>query len=404
MRYAIAATAICACALLAPTPIATAQTSGTENPEYEWELRGTRWKFSNSDVSLEGILVKPPGEGPFPALILSHGLGGSAAGLLGRAETFAHAGFVCIATDYTHAGRGKMRQASNGASPENIGRAMRCLQILKGLDYVHEERIGAWGFSMGALVTIGLAAQASDELCAVAISAGGIREGSTSPYPSVDTATKIKTPLCIVHGSDDERVEVESSKLLAETLSESGTRCERHVFGGVSHVEILGHMEANQKILDWLTQAAGLEPARFALKGDGGPGQRPRGRPARPSAGSQRRPPFAFEQFANRHDANRDTKVTRAEFTGQARFFSHLDANGDDVITAADFDASIRQPTAQTGAASSWNPIPNGSTPTDRHHHPRHTRRFPVGRSTVTSVTSSIYRRVMRRTLKIGIP
>ncbi len=50
-----------------------------------------------------------------------------------------------------------------------------------------------------------------------------------------------------------------------------------------------------------------------------------------------RRGRFTFEQFATRHDANRDDKVEQAEFKGVPRVFRWLDQNGDGIVTTDEF-------------------------------------------------------------------
>src|SRR5438552_9967835 len=70
---------------------------------------GATWVF-RSDVGgvhydLQGVLLKPQGSGSFPAVVISHGLGGSADGYASRvARVMVGWGLVCIATNYTHAG------------------------------------------------------------------------------------------------------------------------------------------------------------------------------------------------------------------------------------------------------------------------------------------------------------
>src|SRR4051812_45020411 len=75
------------------------------NPE---AAGGATWHFRDvvdgTQYDLTGVLLKPPGPGPFPAVLLSHGSDGSAAllaSLLG--PTMVQWGLVCIATNYTHA-------------------------------------------------------------------------------------------------------------------------------------------------------------------------------------------------------------------------------------------------------------------------------------------------------------
>jgi len=49
--------------------------------------------------------------------------------------------------------------------------------------------------------------------------------------------------------------------------------------------------------------------------------------------------PFAWDEFAERHDVNGDGQVTEEELIQTMDVFDRLDANGDGVITEADFEA-----------------------------------------------------------------
>src|SRR4051812_6163353 len=49
-------------------------------------------------LTVKGIFLKPSGKGPFPAILISHGLGGNARGFgLPKAKDFVKLGYVCIA-------------------------------------------------------------------------------------------------------------------------------------------------------------------------------------------------------------------------------------------------------------------------------------------------------------------
>lgn len=149
-------------------------------------LDGERFIFDDGTLIFRGILVTPEGQGPLPAVIISHGLGASGE-QFGRpkAREFVKWGFVCIAPDYAHSNpRGDRKDF--GASAENIRRAKKCLDILESLPIVDSKRICAYGNSMGAFLTIGLAAEYPDRLAAAAITAGGIVPGSGFPAPSKD--------------------------------------------------------------------------------------------------------------------------------------------------------------------------------------------------------------------------
>src|SRR5436190_14453421 len=97
-----------------------------------WTLIGM---FDGTSVDLQGILLKPRGRGPFPAVVLSHPAGGTAQSY-GRelGAVMRKWGLVCIAADYTHA-RGVARAApetllEQGASPTNTFRAHAAVTVL----------------------------------------------------------------------------------------------------------------------------------------------------------------------------------------------------------------------------------------------------------------------------------
>ena len=183
---------------------------------------------------MTGILVKPDGKGPFPAILISHGMGSSAASFaLNKARVMVKWGLVCIAVDYTHAKGGDRTQA--GASAENLRRAMACLEILRNLGCVDMKRVCAYGNSMGAFLTIGLAAHAPEQIAAAAITAGGIAPLEGVPAPSTAAAQRVRAPLLILHGTADSTVPPERSALLQQTLDRSGVPCQRRLFDGVGH-------------------------------------------------------------------------------------------------------------------------------------------------------------------------
>lgn len=175
-----------------------------------FQLDGQRWTHRDGAFSMQGIFMKPEGNGPFPAVLISHGLGGNAQGFgMLKAREMVQWGMVCIAPDYTHAG-GAGDRSLWGASAENIHRARTCLEILRGLPYVDGQRLAAYGHSMGGFVTIGLASTEKDLLKAAAITGSGVALASGQPASSVDAAKTIRTPFLMLHGANDTRCALNS--------------------------------------------------------------------------------------------------------------------------------------------------------------------------------------------------
>ncbi|MBI5685049.1 MAG: alpha/beta hydrolase [Verrucomicrobia bacterium] len=207
-------------------------------------LDGERWTCEAGGQSFSGILLKPDGNGPFPAVLISHGLGGSAESFgLNKAREMVKWGLVCIAPNYTHNVRGSARGGGQrgehppdyGASEENIRRARACVEILRGLPYVDGKRIAAYGHSMGGFVTIGLAATAPDLLKAAAITGSGVAPRAGHPAPAAELAVKIRAPFLILHGGSDPVVRPEQSASLKEALDRNRVPNERRVFDGEGH-------------------------------------------------------------------------------------------------------------------------------------------------------------------------
>ena len=253
--------------------------SPSSAPKIEnFQRTGERWTCTADGRLLSGVLLKPEGKGPFAGIVLSHGLGGNAQNIArSRGTELVRAGFVCIATDYTHAGKGRgpaggrantsdVDFAQAGARPENIRRALACLEILRQQKEVDVHRLAAYGHSMGAFVTIALAA-ATDRLAAAAISSGGVQttKASTSAAPTTNVAAQVRVPFLILQGALDQTVPPESSARFKQVLDENKVPNERRVFDDVGHnVPTERTEEMNCLLREWFTKYGVLHPTESA--------------------------------------------------------------------------------------------------------------------------------------------
>ena len=251
-----------------------------QTPKIEgFKLSGEQWTCMADGKPLSGMLLKPEGAGPFPAIVLSHGLGGNAQMMMRtRGSELVKWGFVCIATDYTHAGKGGGGRGGDrsgvdfsqaGARPENIRRGLACLEILRQMKVVDPKRIALYGHSMGAFVTIALAAAASDKIAAAAITSGGVQtaKGSTAAAPTMNVAAQVRVPFLILQGEKDTTVPPESSELYKQELDKNNVPNERQVFGGVGHsVPTERTDEVDRLMRDWFTKHGVLSAAADAAR------------------------------------------------------------------------------------------------------------------------------------------
>jgi dienelactone hydrolase len=243
-----------------PTPIPppTADFALAGDPESEggaaWTLRGI---VNGAMVDLRGVLLKPTGAGPFAAVVISHGFGGSARQFSTQMGREMRAwGLVVIATDYTHAGGGPTGAPGGGndfgGSAANVVRAAATLEVLARLGYADLRRVAAHGHSMGAFVTTAFAAVHGDRLRVASHTAGGVRlDGipfAAAPGPA--QAAVIRTPYQWHHGDRDEVVPLVMDQLLESTFERSGVPHEGHVYAGEGH-DIARHSEVLTRIRAW---------------------------------------------------------------------------------------------------------------------------------------------------------
>ena len=245
-----------------PDPLAGFTLSGDPS-----SANGATWTYRQQvegvSYDLQGILLKPQGPGPFPAVIISHGAGGNAGGY-GRAiaRVMVDWGLVCIATNYTHAGGvaigapGTSNDA--GASTANVQRARRMVGILGGLGYVDVSRIALHGHSMGAFVTAATAGAFPDLFRAATHTAGGIRPDFVSaPAPTESQVAGIRAPYQMHHGDRDFVVLLLADQLMDAVLTARGVDHELVIYPGADHDDVSQNPTMLARVRAWY-QAKGL--------------------------------------------------------------------------------------------------------------------------------------------------
>ena len=192
-------------------------------PAFTFSWGGTNFTYSDSQRTFTGIMLKPAGAGPFSAVIINHGAGGTATGYsLMKAREMSPWGLVCIAPTLTHVAGGETNAPNMGHCPENIARAVACANVLAGLGYVDTNRVAVFGHSMGAFATIGDSASLSNRIRTAIITAGGAipdSAGNTNAAPTVTEASSIRTPFLMFHCDADPVVPPARSQLFQQMLN-----------------------------------------------------------------------------------------------------------------------------------------------------------------------------------------
>ena len=115
--------------------------------------------YPSGEVTVSGVLLRPRGKGPFPAVVLNHGyiepsIYVTGQGLMREQDYLARAGFVVLHTDYRgHAGSDPASERSRETRLGYTRDTINAVQAVKKERYVDPDRVAMLGRSMGGGVT-----------------------------------------------------------------------------------------------------------------------------------------------------------------------------------------------------------------------------------------------------------
>jgi dienelactone hydrolase len=157
---------------------------------------------------MEAAVARPPGDGPFPAVILLHGRHGFGHQYVQLAQELARGGLLAVAACWFSRGDGPGSRfvtpiacpngppMPGGGSPEALAIVRALVQATRTLPSVRADRVGLFGHSRGGGATLNYVLNMSDVQAAI-IDSGG--------YPTrlVERADQIKAPILMLHGQAD---------------------------------------------------------------------------------------------------------------------------------------------------------------------------------------------------------
>jgi dienelactone hydrolase len=223
---------------------------------------GATWTFKDTvagvDYDLTGVLFKPTGVGPFPAVVLSHGSDGSAAFLASLvAPTMVQWGLVCIGVNYTHAvgvPLGSPGTSSEvGASAANVLRAHMAHELLRRLGYVDMSRVAHHGHSLGAYLGVAAIAAYPADYIVASHTGGGVRPDFivAGPAPTVAEARLIRIPYQAHHGDADGEVALSYDQRLDSVLTSTQVDHQLVIYPGAGHLDVRSSAQTLSLIHDW---------------------------------------------------------------------------------------------------------------------------------------------------------
>ncbi len=184
--------------------------------------------FSAADLRLEGVLHLPAGNGPFPAVVISHPhplYGGDMDNNVVRAIASAlhEASMAVLRFNFRGVGRSQGDFGDGLGEQEDLRSALAFLSSQAGVD---PDRIGLAGYSFGAKVALSIALL-DQRLAALAL---------VSPFTSDeewDQLTNAGFPTLVISGGEDDFISPHRLRRLSEAVPPGSVECE--IVPGVDH-------------------------------------------------------------------------------------------------------------------------------------------------------------------------
>lgn len=222
----------------APAPGATriVWEASTTLPKLTVDVSAGTATFTGSKT-VSGLFFKPSGNGPFPAILMVHGLGGIGDREKSYGALLAEQGYVVFIPDYFSPLGLTVNQFDREAfwitytepSKVVLGQA---LESLKSLTYVSPDRIGVLGFSMGGYFVYLLATR-NDVRAAVSYY-GAYPRNATYTFKT-DIVEQLKAPLLRFQGDADTEVRISDANKAQELMISNGKQGEYIVYPGEGH-------------------------------------------------------------------------------------------------------------------------------------------------------------------------
>jgi carboxymethylenebutenolidase len=202
-----------------------------------WAAEGKVVSYRSGDETVSAMLYTPPGNGPFPALIAIHAIGGLDDWVKQQASRLADSGYIALAVDLY---RGKVASGSDDRMPEareivrNVPAVRRerdlqaAFQFLLTRPDVIKDHIGAIGWCMGGSSAIRLASLEPALKVAVAHYPTSVPKDSAS-------LSKINAAVLLVLGAKDTIFPLESGHSLEQQMKSLGKKVVTVVYQDAGH-------------------------------------------------------------------------------------------------------------------------------------------------------------------------
>jgi carboxymethylenebutenolidase len=193
---------------------------------------GSQVTYKSGDETVTGMLYKPSGNGPFPAIVVIHEWWGLNDWVKEQASKLADQGYVTLAID--------LYRSKVATSPEEAHELMRGVPddratrdllaasaYLRSLKDVKPDKVGSIGWCMGGGYSLNLAIN-DPKLAATVINYGHLAT-------EADTLKKINAPILGLFGGLDKGIPPADVERFAEQLKKLGKSVETKIYPDAGH-------------------------------------------------------------------------------------------------------------------------------------------------------------------------
>jgi dienelactone hydrolase len=191
--------------------------------------------------AIRAVVVWPGGQRRGPVVVVLHGTEGFGEADVELARQFAHAGFVGVAACWFAGEACPRGPAFRGATMDATESLRALLAALRRLPAARLEKVGLFGHSRGATLSLLLAAGggvdavvATGTQVAAQLTAGR-RPVSIDTSP-LDVVRTLRAPVLLLHGTADPVTDVTWTRRYEQALRDAGKPVEAHYYVGGPHL------------------------------------------------------------------------------------------------------------------------------------------------------------------------
>lgn len=243
------------------------------------KVRICKYDYVADKKRVEAFTIRPLADGMYPGVVLLAGREGAAT-MINFARIIAERGFACVAI--SELGFGKSEGKQDFMGPASIDAYALGFKRFRREPFVDRSNIAVYGYSRGGMAASLLTLKLGADVKAAVFAAGiydfrkaydetgfdGIRENMKSETGMSNKAVKerssilkmekLKTPVLIIHGANDQNAPTNQAVMLRDRLSQLNKDFEFLILSDHRHGQLKSNFIA--PVIDFLSRKLKAEP------------------------------------------------------------------------------------------------------------------------------------------------